>query len=217
LTASLGAESSPLLSREEGRFMQVDLPIDFRQLRIVIVHPHDQDGDSLLRHLQRLRCQVELMWPVPEKLDELADVAFCLVNPLTYALCTELMRTRRVAVTAIVDPESPRVTNLLAGIGPQAVLTKPFDATSILTNVVVAYTSSRYQSRLLNKIAKLEETLRSIRTVERAKAMLMQARNIDEPEAYAYLRDQAMRKRVSVGSVASVVVASGNILLGSED
>lgn len=197
--------------------MQVDLPIDFRQLRIAIVHPHDQDGDLLLRHLQRLRCQVELRWPAPEKLAELTDIALCLVTPQTYALCTELMRTRRVAVMAIVDPEGPRVTNMLAGIGPQAVLTKPLDAASILTSLVVAYTSSRYQSRLLNKIAKLEETLRSIRTVERAKAMLMQARNIDEPEAYAYLRDQAMRKRVSVGSVASVVVASGNILLGSED
>ncbi len=197
--------------------MQLDLPIDFHQLRVVIVHPYDQDGQLLLRHLQRLRCQVDLRWPAPEKLEELTDLLFCLVDPITCALCTELIRTGQVAVTAIVDPANPRATNLLAEIGPQAVLTKPFDATSILTNVVVAYTSFRYQSRLLNKIAKLEETLRSIRTVERAKAMLMQARNIDEPEAYAYLRDQAMRKRVSVGSVASVVVASGNILLGSED
>jgi AmiR/NasT family two-component response regulator len=47
--------------------------------------------------------------------------------------------------------------------------------------------------------------------------ILMQARHIEESEAYAYLRDQAMKKRVSIGSVASVVVESGNILLGNSD
>ena len=102
-------------------------------------------------------------------------------------------------------------------IAPQAVLVKPFDVTAILTNVVVAHTNSRYQKRLQNKIAKLEKTLKSIRTVERAKMILMQARHIDESEAYAYLRDQAMKKRISIGSVASLVVASGNILLGNSD
>ena len=66
-------------------------------------------------------------------------------------------------------------------------------------------------------LSKLEETLRSIRTVERAKLILMKARNIDESEAYSYLRDQAMRKRISIGSVASLVVESSNILLGSKD
>ena len=53
--------------------------------------------------------------------------------------------------------------------------------------------------------------------MERAKLILMKARNIDESEAYSYLRDQAMRKRISIGSVASLVVESSNILLGSED
>jgi AmiR/NasT family two-component response regulator len=96
-------------------------------------------------------------------------------------------------------------------------MTRPFEPVAILTNVVIASTNSRYQKRLSNKIAKLEETLRSIRMVERAKVVLMKARNIEEPEAYAYLRDQAMRKRTSVGSIASVIVESGNILLGSRD
>lgn len=197
--------------------MLADLPFDFHQLRIVVVHPRDNDGELLLRNLQRLRCQVELLWPAPEKIDAPADIAFCLVEAQTYALCTELAHTRQAAVAGIVDPANARAPQLLAAIAPQAVLIKPFDATAILTNVVVAYTNSRYQKRLQNKISKLEETLRSIRTVERAKMILMQARHIEESEAYAYLRDQAMKKRVSIGSVASIVVESGNILLGNSD
>lgn len=197
--------------------MLEELPIDFHQLRIIVIHPRDQDGEFLLRNLQRLRCQVELLWPPPDKIGATADITFCLLQADTYALCCELMHTRQTAIAGIVDPANPRAPQLLAAVGPQVVLVKPFDATAILTNVVVAYKNSKYLKRLLNKIAKLEETLRSIRTVERAKLVLMQARNIDESEAYAFLRDQAMKKRISIGSVASAVVESGNILLGSKN
>lgn len=196
-----------------------DLPFDFRQLRIAVVHPPDRDGEFLLRQLQRLRCQVNTLWPPPNRIEVSVDIVFCLLRVETYALCNELLQLRETALAAIFDPADPdpRALQILAAVGPQVVLTKPCDAVAILTNVIVAYTNSRYQKRLLNKIAKLEETLRSIRTVERAKLILMKARNIDEPEAYAYLRDQAMRKRISVASVASVVIESGNILLGSSD
>jgi len=194
-----------------------ELPFDLRQLRIMVIHPRDQDGEFLLRNLQRLRCQVDLIWPPPNKIEGAADIAFCLLQVETASLCSELMHPRQTAIAAIVDPADPRAPQLLAAIAPQVVITKPFEAVAILTNLVVAFTNSRYQRRLLNKIAKLEETLRSIRTVERAKVILMKVRNIDESEAYAYLRDQAMRKRISVGSIASVVVESGDILLGSKD
>lgn len=196
--------------------MPEELPVDFHPLRILVIHPRDQEGEFLLRNLQRLRCAVDLLWPPPDRIGPAADMVFCLLQAETYALCCELMHTRQTAVVGMVDPENPRAPQLVAAIGPQAVLTKPFDATAILTNLMVAYKNSRYEKRLLNKIAKLEETLRSIRMVERAKLVLMQARQIGESEAYAFLREQAMKKRVSIGSVASVVVESGNILLESK-
>jgi len=96
------------------------------------------------------------------------------------------------------------------------VLTKPFDAAVMLTNIVVARNNSRYQGRLLSKIAKLEETLRSLRKVERAKVILMEKRHIDESEAYAYLRDQAMKKRLPIGVVATVVIESDEVLSGDD-
>ena len=194
-----------------------DLPFDLRQLRIMVIHPRDPDGECLLRSLQRLRCQVDLIWPPPNRIETSIDVAFCLLQAETASLCSELMHSGQTAIAAIVDPADPRTPHLLAAMAPQVVVTKPFEAGAILTNLVVAFSNSRYQRRLLTKIAKLEETLRSIRTVERAKLILMKARNIDESEAYSYLRDQAMRKRISIGSVASLVVESGNILLGSKD
>src|SRR6266508_6204190 len=57
-----------------------ELPFDLRQLRIMVIHPRDQDGEFLLRNLQRLRCQVDLIWPPPNKIEGAADIAFCLLR-----------------------------------------------------------------------------------------------------------------------------------------
>ncbi len=191
--------------------------IDYRQLRVVVAHPRDPDGDVLLRHLQRLGCRVDHLWPTPEALDADADVVFCLIEAETRAFCVSLVDKARAALVAVVDPVNPKAMQLLADANPLAVLTKPVDPAALLTNLMVARNNSRYQRRLQSKISKLEETLKSVRKVERAKTILMEQRHIDESEAYAYLRDQAMRKRVPIGVVASVVVESNDVLSDEKD
>jgi AmiR/NasT family two-component response regulator len=191
--------------------------IDYRQLRVVVAHPRDPDGDVLLRHLQRLGCRVDHLWPTPEALDADADVVFCLIEAETRTFCASLVDKARAALVAVVDPANPRAMQLLADANPLAVLTKPVDPAALLTNLMVARNNSRYQRRLQSKISKLEETLKSVRKVERAKTILMEQRHIDESEAYAYLRDQAMRKRVPIGVVASVVVESNDVLSDEKD
>jgi two-component system, response regulator PdtaR len=210
------AAQSPSPELPRDRPNEPGLAFDFRQIRVAVVHPPDRDGQTLIRQIQRLRCETVPVWPAPAKIDS-ANIAFCLLQSDTYPLCSELMQARNTGLVAIVDPSLPQVLQMVAALGPHVAMTKPFEPVAILTNVIVASTNSRYQRRLSNKIAKLEETLRSIRMVERAKVVLMKARNIEEPEAYAYLRDQAMRKRTSVGSIASIIVESGNILLGSRN
>jgi two-component system, response regulator PdtaR len=191
--------------------------IDYRQLRVVVAHPRDPDGDVLLRHLQRLGCRVDHLWPTPEALDADADVVFCLIEAETRTFCASLIDKARAALVAVVDPANPKAMQLLADANPLAVLTKPVDPAALLTNLMVARNNSRYQRRLQSKISKLEETLKSVRKVERAKTILMEQRHIDESEAYAYLRDQAMRKRVPIGVVASVVVESNDVLSDEKD
>ena len=197
--------------------MSLGAQIDYRQLRVVVAHPRDPDGDVLLRHLQRLGCRVDHLWPTPEALDADADVVFCLIEAETRAFCASLVDKARAALVAVVDPANPKAMQLLADANPLAVLTKPVDPAALLTNLMVARNNSRYQRRLQSKISKLEETLKSVRKVERAKTILMEQRHIDESEAYAYLRDQAMRKRVPIGVVASVVVESNDVLSDEKD
>lgn len=197
--------------------MPTGAQIDFRHLRVVVAHPRDADGVFLLRQIQRLGCEVEHAWPAREHLEAEADVAFVLIEPETRAFCASLAERGRAALVGVVDPAQPRSVQLLADIDLAAVITKPVDPAALLTNLVVACNNSRYQQRLQTKISKLEETLRSVRKVERAKSILMEQRDIGESEAYAYLREQAMKKRVSIGVIAAVIIESKEVLSGEDD
>jgi len=189
--------------------------VDFRGLSIVVAHPQDHDGDLLVRHLQRLGSRVDWHWPPRDRLDPEPAVLFCLVVAAAQSLLHVSTAVAGPAVVAIVNPHNAASLRILDEATPHAVVVAPVEPAAVTAALVVALNNARFQRRQLNKIAKLEETLRSHRRIEQAKAILMERRNIGEPEAYIYLRDQAMRRRIPIGAVAAVVVESKEML--SED
>lgn len=190
--------------------------LDFQGLRAAIVHPRDRDGEELLRQLRRLGCSAELHWP-PAALPGELDLLFCLVSQQTRALLEEWTAERNAAVIAVADPGDGGGLQFLHDATPHAALTKPIAPGAVALQIVVARQASRYQRRLQAKIAKLEETLRLFRKVEQAKTVLMTRRKLDEPRAYAYMRDQAMRRRVPIGVIATAIVESDAVLLADQD
>jgi AmiR/NasT family two-component response regulator len=180
-------------------------------LRVLVLHPRDRDGETLVRQAQRLGCDVRHEWPPDAKPGTDADLVICLVDESTRDM---LDPAHTAAVVGVVVPGDAAALKLLAANAAHAVILKPVDAAAVLTNLIVAHNNARYERRLLSKISKLEETLRSARKVERAKAILMQRRNFDEPEAYAFLRTLAMRRRVPIGEVATAVIESSEMLSG---
>jgi AmiR/NasT family two-component response regulator len=82
----------------------------------------------------------------------------------------------------------------------------------MLTSFLVARSISRYEKRLTTKVRKLEETLKSVKKVEQAKAILMKTKNIQEKDAYEFLRKWAMERRVPIGQVASAIIDADGML-----
>lgn len=185
---------------------------DVARLGVAVVHPRDQDGELIIRHLQRAGCRVAHLWPVPPELPEGTDVVFLLVDERAALDAPWLAGTPPAAIVAVVGRETPLLFGLLSSCSPQALIVKPADRLAILTNLVLAHNNFRYERRLLSKVSKLEDTLRSIRKVEKAKAILMRTRQIEEPVAYEYLRSQAMKKRVPITVVAAAVIDAHEVL-----
>ncbi len=185
---------------------------DFRELQVIVSHPRDGDGELLIRSLQRLGSTVECLWPPADRVDVKTDLLICLFHPRARSLLEMATATAGPAVLGIVDPHSADALRLVGEVTPHALMVKPVDQAAIMPNIVLARNTAKFQARQLGKIAKLEETLRTYRKVEQAKAILMRQRAMDEPAAYNFLREQAMRRRVPVGVIASAVVDLNEVL-----
>jgi AmiR/NasT family two-component response regulator len=205
--------ADPAEQQTAGEAMRRGPPLaELARLAIAVIHPRDQDGDLLVQHLQRAGCRVGQVWPPPQELPAETDVVFLLVDGRAVLDLPWLAGTPTAAIVAVIGRETPAVFGLLTSCSPQAVIVKPADRLEILTNLILAHNNFRYERRLLSKVSKLEDTLRSIRKVEKAKAILMRTRQIEEPDAYEYLRSQAMKKRVPITVVAAAVIDAHEVL-----
>jgi len=185
---------------------------EFAGLNAVIVAPLDDQTNLLLRELQRFRMCVRQVWPMPESVPGDADVVYCEYSPDLARRLPWIPGDARSALVVIVPQSETVRAEALTHATPNAVLARPFTTNAVLCSLVLARSQFGYERRLRSKIEKLDENLRSMRTVERAKAILMATRQMPETEAYRFIRQQAMDRRVSASVVAAVIVDSFELL-----
>jgi len=188
------------------------LPSEISNLDVVVAVRRDEDGDFLIRELQRTRARVRHVWPVPEVLPEDTDVIFCELTPGLCERIPWIPGEPRAAIVVTIPLVPPPDLDLLRACAVDAALHRPFTSHAVLVSLVMARTRFTYDQRLRWRIDKLDENLRAIRAVERAKVILMDARKMDEEAAYHFIRRQAMERRVSISVVAAAIVDSHEIL-----
>jgi two-component system, response regulator / RNA-binding antiterminator len=181
-------------------------------LDIIAAIPRDAEGDALARELQRTQARIRRLWPLPSRLPADADVLVCELLPGLPQSLPWLPGEPAAALVVVMGGHHLPNLKLLRNCAPHAVLHRPFTAAMVLTSLTVARLQYLYERRLRNRIDKLDETLRAVRSVERAKSILMQTRQFDEPEAYHFMRRQAMKRRVSISAVAAAIVDSHEVL-----
>jgi AmiR/NasT family two-component response regulator len=200
----------PSASREmSGRKTLVQELVD---LSAVVVAPVDDQIGMLLRELQRFRMRVRQVWPMPESVPADADVVYCEYSPDLARRLPWIPGDARSALVVILPVTEAIHADALCNATPNATLPRPFTLNAVLSSLVLARSQFGYERRLRSKIEKLDDNLRSMRTVERAKAILMATRQMPETEAYGFIRRQAMDRRVSASAVAAAIVDSFELL-----
>ncbi len=184
----------------------------FDGLVAVVLHPNDADGETLLRELRRTGCVAYSVWPPPRQLPEEAGVLLCLLDHSTQELLLSYGGNLSSPVVGVVEHDVADLLGLIRNSAPLALLHKPIVAAQVRPCLFLARQLFQYQSRLLRRVAKLDDTLKSLRNVERAKTILMQTRDLSEHDAYHFMRKQAMEKRVPIGAVASTIIDADQIL-----
>ena len=200
----------PSVSREmSGRKTLVQ---ELADLSAVVVAPVDDQIGMLLRELQRFRMRVRQVWPMPESVPADADVVYCEYSPDLARRLPWIPGDARSALVVILPVTEAIHADALCNATPNATLPRPFTLNAVLSSLVLARSQFGYERRLRSKIEKLDDNLRSMRTVERAKAILMATRQMPETEAYGFIRRQAMDRRVSASAVAAAIVDSFELL-----
>lgn len=186
---------------------------DLRSLRVAVFHPRDNDGEQLIRQLQRIGCQVQAFWPLTAELNEPFDVAFLAVNPETITLDLPWIKSEDAPVrVAVVNYENPTIVDGMLRLGASAVIATPIRSFGVLSTLILARQLAGDLRLQRKRVAKLESKLQSIRKITDAKGVLMSSRKISEENAYAVIRDQAMVKRVTIEEIATAIVNANEIL-----
>ena len=183
------------------------LILTLRDARVLVLHPRDREGDDLIR----IGCRVQWEWPTPPQLPQPLDAVFFLLED-THSPLPARGDDPSPALIAIMEYENPINLKALLDTTAHGVLLRPIRAVGVLSSLLVAVSLRGYEKRLVSKMAKLEETLRTRRDIENATRILMPLRKISEDEAYQFLRRQATSKRVSIGAIATSVIHASDLL-----
>jgi len=214
---SLG-EAPPLLGAERGArpdrrpSRQQAIYREFGRLEIGVATHRDEQGEQLIRMLQRTRARVHHLWPPPTQFSTTLDVIYSDLLPDLPQRLPWVPGEPSAALVVIVPPSRPLDFAILENSAPHAVIHLPVTMQAVFASLTVARSHFFYERRLRQRIEKLDDNLRTMRSVERAKAILMQTKNISEEEAYNHLRRQAMERRITIGALATAIVDSQELI-----
>lgn len=183
-----------------------------QNLNVALIVELDSEGERLMRELQRLRCTVRHIWPVPVQLPENYDVVYCTLMedlPRRIPWLPGEPSTTLILVDRGQDTLNLKLINNCAAHG---MIHYPPTARSTIGALAMAREHFLYEQRLRGRIEKLHENLRTMRVVEKAKSIVMRTKSLGEDDAYNFLRSQAMERRVTIGVIAKAVVESFDLL-----
>ncbi len=195
--------------------MAIEILKDLRKLKVLVVHPNDEQGSDICQHIERIGCKVCMVWPCPKHIKSNTDVVFLQTlqeHPFTEKPYWLTEEKNSPTIIAIVDYENPTVLQTVYELGAHAIINTPIRPFGLLANLVIARAHWRKELVLGSRVQKLETKIRKIHSVEHAIAILERANNISREQAYEFIRSKAMERRLTTEDIAQEIVAADKTL-----
>jgi len=100
--------------------------------------------------------------------------------------------------------------------GAMGYLVKPFTPQDLFPAIDIALARYDQMQELRKEVADLEQTLEARKLVERAKSILIAKFTMTEPQAFRWIQQAAMDRRLSMKDVALVVIDEADAKPGDE-
>ncbi|MBI3276080.1 MAG: ANTAR domain-containing protein [Methylocystis sp.] len=131
-----------------------------------------------------------------------------LANPQRDALeqMFQVSRLVKRPITMFVDRSDSEQTRAAIAAGVSAYIVDGLEKSRVKHVVELCVTRFHAFARLESELAEAKNALDERRLVDRAKAILMRNKNLDEPAAYALLRRSAMNHNKRIVDIARAIV-----------
>jgi AmiR/NasT family two-component response regulator len=186
---------------------------DLRSLKVVVIHPLDQDGEELLAQLQRIGCEVQVCWPRLDSLPCDTGLVVMAMRPETLSVDYPwLGASTSPPVIPVVTYENPITIEAVLRLNAFATIPSPVRSFGLLTAIAVALTQFKASRTRERYIERLEQKQAKVRVIQQATRIVMDSRGMSEEDAYQLLRSQAMLKREQIETVAGDIVKAHETL-----
>jgi AmiR/NasT family two-component response regulator len=167
-----------------------------------ILHREDSNTERLTRQMTLLGIRTTRQWE-PLASANLPDIVLVDADQGWDDLLPWRGDRPPLPVVALLGSEAPGRIAWALQQGAGAIIAKPVAASAVYPALVMAVSIYKERSDASARLQYLEERVRLRPLVHAAVEKLMKARGLSEEQAYAILRDCAMRRRLSMEQISA--------------
>jgi AmiR/NasT family two-component response regulator len=186
---------------------------NFRRARGLLWAGPDFDAETLERSLAKLGVSLSRVDQIEAAtLDPDRDIVFLDADQQINAAALLGAETNMAAapVIGLVGVEAPSRLRLLAEAGATAFLRKPVAGATVYSALFLGVNNYRRLHSAETRLAAVNRKRRGRRYLIKAIVTLIQARGLDDDDAYAELRREAMRRRLDLEEFCEGLFAPGS-------
>lgn len=187
-------------------------PFSVRGRRALMVMRDEREISIVHRQLSRLGMTISEHDPAePPPPSQAVDVILMDADAIPIRSDQAILWKGNVPIIALIGTETPSRLKWLLDLRPASFLIKPLRSAGLYTALVVAFDSAQRRIDDAAHIEKLEDRIRSRRFVFAAVLQIMRSHDMSETDAFALIRQTAMRHRTTIEGLSAEIIAAGGM------
>ena len=187
-------------------------PFSVRGRRALMVMRDEREISIVRRQLGRLGMTISEHDPAePPPPNQAVDVILMDADSIPIKSDYATLWKGNVPIIALIGTETPSRLKWLLDLRPASFLIKPLRSAGLYTALVVAFDSAQRRIDEAAHVEKLEDRIRSRRVVFAAVLQIMRGHDMSETDAFALIRQTAMRHRTTIEVLSAEIIAAGGM------
>jgi AmiR/NasT family two-component response regulator len=186
-------------------------PFSVRGRRALMVMRDEREISIVRRQLNRLGMTISEHDPAEPPPGETVDVI--VMDADTIPIKSDLAAAWKAAapIIALIGTETPSRLKWLLDLQPASFLVKPLRSAGLYSALVVAFDAAQRRMDEAAYVERLEHRVRSRRVIFAAIMKIMRSHGLTETDAFALVRQTAMRHRTTIEQLSAEIIAVASV------